>query len=91
VRFFDKAVNISGDILGVAKRFGATRPGGAPDETTALAEALTPPTKTAGYHADYDRGPLVGPNPWNLGPPDGAINIPNDILGVARQFGNSCL
>ncbi len=87
----DKVVNVPGDILGVARRFGSTRPGGPPTKAQALAEALVPPTSPDGYHADYDRGPLVGPNAWNLGPPDGAINVPVDILGVARQFGQSCV
>ena len=87
----DKAVTVPGDILGVAHRFGAMRPGGAPTKAQALAEALATPTSPDGYHADYDRGQLIGPNDWNLAPPDGAINIPNDILGVAKQFGHSCL
>ncbi len=86
----DKAVTIPGDVLGVAHRFGSTRPGGPPTKTQALAEAFVPPTSPDGYHADYDRGPLIGPNAWDLGPPDGAIDIPNDILGVARQFGTNC-
>ena len=86
----DKVVNLPGDILGVASRFGATRPGGPPTKAQARTEALTPPTSPTGYHADYDRGQLNGPNPWNLAPPDGTINIPNDILGVAKQFGHSC-
>ena len=87
----DRAVNVVGDILAVAQRFGATRPGGAPTKSVALAEALTPPASDTGYHADYDRGLQIGPNVWDLAGPDGAINVVNDVLGVARQFGHSCL
>jgi hypothetical protein len=86
----DKVVTIVGDILGVATRFGTTRPG-APTKQQALSEALTPPTSPTGYHTDFDRGPLVGPNSWNMGPPDGGIGVTVDLLGVARQFGHSCL
>jgi hypothetical protein len=87
----DKVVTATGDILAVARRFGAMRPGGAPTKPVALTEALTPPTSDTGYHTDYDRGPLVGPNIWNSGPPDGAITVVVDVLQVARQFGHSCL
>jgi len=87
----DKFVSAGGDVLTVARRFGATRPGGPPTKGTALAEALTPPVSDTGYHASLDRGPLVGPNPWNLGPADGFIGAAPDVLGVARQFGHNCL
>jgi len=85
----DKVVTTA-DVLITAQRFGTTRPG-APTKQQGLSEALTPPTSPSGYHTDYDRGPLVGPNPWDRGPPDGAITAGNDVLGVARQFGHSCL
>jgi Tol biopolymer transport system component len=84
----DKTINIPGDILGVAKRFGAgPLP---PAKGQAVIDALTPPTSATGYHIDYDRGMTLGPNGWNKAGPDGTINIPNDILGVAGQFGHSC-
>jgi len=86
----DKVVTVIGDLLGVASRFGAQRPG-APTKQQALNEALTPPTSATGYHTDFDRGPLIGPNPWNMGPPDGAISVVVDLLGAARQVGHSCL
>ena len=49
-----------------------------------------PPMAGGSYHAAYDRGIVIGANNWDKAPPDGAINIPNDILGVARQFGVNC-
>jgi polyhydroxybutyrate depolymerase len=87
----DRVITVTGDIFGVAKRFGAMRPGGAPSPSEALLEALTPPTSDTGYHTAFDRGPLVGPNLWNSGPPDGAITVTADVLQVARAFGHSCL
>jgi len=89
----DRVVTLVGDVLGVASRFGSGFIGPFPPPTKAelLAEALTPPTSDAGYHAAYDRGPQSGPDPWDRGPPDGMINIADDILGVAAQFGHSCL
>ena len=41
-------------------------------------------------HAAFDRGLVIGANNWDRAPADGAINIPDDILGVAAQFGHSC-
>ncbi len=86
----DRTVSLSGDIVGVARRFDATRDGGPPGKAQGLAEALAPPTDETGYHADFDRGPRFGPNPWDLGPPDGAISLSTDIFGVAVQFDHSC-
>ena len=75
------------DILAVAGRFG---PGVAPSKAESLALALTPPTSDSDYHADYDRSQPVGPGPYDLGPPDGTISIPHDILQAAAQFGHDC-
>ena len=69
------------DILRVSGNFGATGdPFGDP-------LAAAPAT---GYHTGFDRGPSIGPNPWDKGPPDGFIVIGDDILSVAAQFGHSC-
>lgn len=56
-----------------------------------LAAALATPASSCGYHAAYDSGPVIGANNWDRAPADGAINIPDDTLGVAQQFGRSCL
>ena len=55
-----------------------------------LAAALATPASPSGYHAAYDRGPVIGASSWNRAPADGAVNIPDDILGVAGQFGHNC-
>ena len=83
----NKVLNIA-DIFASALRFG---PGPVPPaEEFAVAEALIAPVDENSYHIAYDRGPLVGPNAWDKGPPDGTINIVDDIAGVAAQFGHSC-
>ena len=82
----NSVVNIF-DILAVALRFG---PGPQLSKQDAFAAALTPPADDAGYHAGYDRGPIIGANTWDRAPPDASINIVDDILGVAGQFGHDC-
>jgi hypothetical protein len=83
----DKSITV-GDISAVVGRFGSSRTGGPPSKTDALAEALSMPPPAPAYHAAYDRT-LAGPNPWNSGPPDGAISVA-DISRVVAQFGHSC-
>ena len=84
----DKVINIPGDILGVTGRFGQSTP--LQSKASAFLSALAPPVDSTGYHAAFDRGPIIGPNHWDREPPDGTINIPADILGVAAQFGHDC-
>ena len=43
------------------------------------------------YDVRFDRGPQTGANVWNMGPPDGVIDLPNDILGVIKQFQHNCV
>ena len=88
----DRSIDLFGDILGVAMRFGAERSGGAPSESEALSEALTPPAPDdeTGFHAAFDRSAQTGPNAWDLGPPNGTIDLFSDIIGVAMQFGHDC-
>ena len=78
----DQVVNVPDDILVVAAAFG-------PDEPFNL-----------NYAPEKDRspGPPPGKDPedpenndrWDMGPPDGVINIPHDFFGVAVQFGHKC-
>ena len=75
----DRAITIA-DIGRVAARFGTTGdPAGDP---------LSPPP-TSGYHTAFDRTPL-GPELWNLGPPNGAVTI-QDIGLMVAQFGHTCI
>jgi hypothetical protein len=78
----NRRIGLFDDIMGVAARFGAAGdPSGDP-----LAGPIPP---APAYHTAFDRGAQVGPNPWDLGPPDGVISIP-DILRVGFQFGHNC-
>ena len=82
----NRVVNVP-DIVAVAARFG---PGTPADKPTALAAALTEPVDDTSYHPAFDRGPVIGANHWDRAPADGAINVPDDILGIAQQFGHNC-
>ena len=82
----DRVLNIF-DIIAVGARFG---PGPLLSKADALAQALVAPTDATSYHPAYDRGPVIGANLWDRGPPDGSINIVDDILGIAQQFGHNC-
>ncbi|MCH8850612.1 MAG: S8 family serine peptidase [Chloroflexi bacterium] len=82
------------DVMATAARFGPSvyfNPSFYSDpEAEYLANALSPPASETEWNAAYDRGPLIGPNTWDRGPPDGTINIAQDILAVAAQFGHTC-
>jgi hypothetical protein len=81
VWYRDREITVFGDLFGVAGRYSATGTPGDP---------IAPVPPAPAYHSAFDRGPPVGPNFWNLGPPDGAINVFDDILGVSSQFGHRC-
>ena len=49
------------------------------------------PQGAAPYDVQYDRGRAFGGDPWDMSPPDGVIDLPNDILGVIQQFNHKCL
>ena len=75
----DRAINVRDDVVGVVTAFGL---GTSPNYTRKKDRSPPPP-------------PSVEPDPslrepWDLGPPDGAISVGGDLLGVMRQFGHSC-
>ncbi|MEX2158916.1 MAG: flexitail domain-containing putative surface protein, partial [Dehalococcoidia bacterium] len=84
-----KTIDLFDDIFGVAVRYGTQNavPG---TETQRIFAALTPPTSATGYHIDYDRSAPMGMDAWDMGPPDGTIDLFSDIFGVAFQFGHDC-
>jgi hypothetical protein len=41
------------------------------------------------YSVNYDRTALVGGNPWQFGPPNGTIRIP-DINAAVLSYGHDC-
>ena len=81
----DGVIDLPNDILSVILNFASSYPLGDP-----AAPGLP------GLRVDYDRGPATvaaggGPNVWNMTAPDGAVDLPNDILGVILQFGHNCV
>ncbi|MCH8008084.1 MAG: S8 family serine peptidase [Chloroflexi bacterium] len=47
---------------------------------------------TGGNDPLLDRSPAPpAGQPWQQGPPDGTIDVANDILGIASQFGHRCV
>ena len=46
------------------------------------------PPYAPGYNPDTDRT-LLGPNPWNLGPPNGQQRT-EDILHSVKQYFHDC-
>ncbi len=75
----------AGDFFAVLGRFGA--------EGTAITveDALSPAPPAPAYHASHDRtSPAPGADPWDTGPPDGAISA-RDFFAVLAQFGHSCI
>ncbi|MCH7811670.1 MAG: PQQ-dependent sugar dehydrogenase [Chloroflexi bacterium] len=82
--FFDPNLDGSVSILDffeLLQRFGAVG--------DAAIDPLSAPPPPPAYHPRFDRGPSVGPNVWNLGPPDGAIAT-GDFFGLLAQFGHTC-
>lgn len=43
------------------------------------------PADITAYHPAFDRSAPHGDDPWDLGPPDGYINL-IDVLGVILQY-----
>ncbi len=75
----DKIIN-NDDVNRVVARYGSNG-----DPTT---DPLAPPPPPPAYSPAFNRTSL-GPNAWNLGPPDGMIRA-KDILAVQNQVGDSC-
>ena len=64
--------------------------GGPPDGVIDLAnDILGVLLHVRAYDSSFDRGPSVGPNPWNTTAPDGRIDL-SDILGIVYQFRHDC-
>jgi hypothetical protein len=84
--FFDPTGNgtiDADDALAVTARFATS------DPDVSAQDAFEPPTSPTGYYAGVDRGAIIGPYPWNLGPPDGTITI-DDVSAIIVQFGHTC-
>ena len=76
----DRRVNVV-DIGAIVLRFGTSGDPGI--------DPLSPPLPS-GYHTAFDRSePAEGDDRWDLGPPDGSINVV-EIGAVIIQFGHTC-
>ena len=69
------------DFFAILQRFGAVGDAGI--------DPLSEPPDPPAYHTRFDRGAVTGPNPWNLGPPNGAISV-TDFFSLLVQFGHTC-
>ncbi len=47
------------------------------------------PPFVGAYDQDVDRSAVAGAKPWNLGPPDGQVNVP-DILAAVKSYHHDC-
>jgi glucose/arabinose dehydrogenase len=60
------------------------------DDVMSVAAAFGPDTSPA-YEESLDRSPVQGAqHPWQMGAPDGAVTVLDDVLGAAAQVGHSC-
>jgi len=87
----DRVITTTGDLLRVARRIGANDAMGTALINRNSDPLAGPPPPLPGYHPAFDRSWRIGPNQWDLGPPDGTITVITDLLGVARQMAHNCL
>ncbi|MEX2159422.1 MAG: flexitail domain-containing putative surface protein [Dehalococcoidia bacterium] len=74
----DKQIGLFIDVFAVASAFG--------DDADAVG-----PGEPDGYDAALDRSAApMGMDAWDMGPPDGTIDLFTDIFGVALQYGHHC-
>ena len=78
-----------GDFLLFVQHFGTNDVGGTAQINRNSDPLTTPDLGPGSYHPLVDRGAVLGPNPWNVGPPDGAIGF-GDFLALVSQFGHRC-
>jgi TolB protein len=83
----DRLIRVN-DILAVVDHYFANDAGGTA-AVNRYSDPLTP-APFSGYHPAFDRGAVIGPNPWNVAPPDGIITI-QDVLYVVKQYFHDCV
>jgi hypothetical protein len=85
----DGKIDLPNDILAVVMRIGTHDSNGFAD-INRFSDPNTPvPADVTAYHPAYDRSAPQGDDAWDLGPPDGRINL-IDVLGIILQYGHSC-
>ena len=78
-----------GDFLLLIQHFGSNDNTGEASINRNSDPLTTPDPGPGSYHPRFDRGDVVGTNPWNLGPPDGTIAF-DDFLALIAQYGHVC-
>lgn len=79
------------DVDRVFARYFANDDGGTATPNRYSDPLSTPIPTPDEYFPAYDRSaPPAGAEKWQLGPPDGTIDLFNDIIGVANQAGHDC-
>ncbi|MCI0855079.1 MAG: hypothetical protein J4N98_00205 [Chloroflexi bacterium] len=85
----DGEIDLPNDILSILRRINANDSNGNA-EINRYSDPKSPiPADITAYHPAFDRSGPQGDDPWDLGPPDGYINL-IDVLGVILQYGHSC-
>lgn len=77
------------DFLLVLQHFNTDDGGGLAPINRFSDPLLTPDPGPGNYHPLFDRGPVIGLNGWNVGPPDGTVSF-TDFLTLLVQFSHSC-
>jgi hypothetical protein len=86
---YDGTVDLTNDLFGVFFRYGTSDNEGQAAINRNTNPLTAPPA--AGYHPAFDRSPAAPGSPsWQLGPPDGQIDLLTDLFGAALQFGHTC-
>lgn len=52
-------------------------------------DPFSDPPAAPAYHTRFDRGPVIGADPWDIGPANGAITV-TDFFALLMQFGHTC-
>lgn len=78
-----------GDFLLLLQHFGASDDNGQASINRNSDPLTTPDAGPGTYHPRFDRGVVIGPNGWDLAPPNGTIAL-SDFLALLVQFGHTC-
>lgn len=86
----DRSISLGEDIMALGWRLGAND-GNGTAAVNRYSDPLAPLSDDpTAYHPAFDRsGPAQGALLWDIGPPDGQINL-SDLLAMIYQYGHTC-
>ena len=86
----DGSISLGEDIMALGWRLGTTD-GSGTAAVNRYSDPLAPLSDDpTAYHPAFDRsGPTQGALLWDIGPPDGQINL-SDLLAMIYQYGHTC-